>query len=100
MRTHRITLFAAAVVAVVALVASAQTVRPRLTIGTMPPEADAARILVYPAGGAEADAAMAEITATLAAHGCQLEVHRRAQADCSERTVIVVQSVQRVAAMP
>lgn len=39
--------------------------------------------------------AMVEINTSLFVHGCQLEVHRRAQADGTERTVIVVQRVER-----
>ena len=100
MKKPRITLIVLALLAVVTLAASGQTVRRHLPADTMPPQADAAHILVYPAGGPEADAAWTEINQTLAVHGCQLEVHRRAQADGTERTVVIVQAVTRTISMP
>ena len=68
--------------------------------GTQPPDADAAHVLVYASGAPEAALAAAEISDALARHGCQLEVHQRAQADGTWRTVVIVQTVTRVIAMP
>ena len=68
--------------------------------GTRPPDADAAHVLVYASGGPEADLAAAEISQSLLRHGCQLEVHQRAQADGTWRTVVIVQTVERLVAMP
>jgi MarR-like DNA-binding transcriptional regulator SgrR of sgrS sRNA len=103
MTKSRIILPAVAVLVVVAIAAVAGPLArwtPQPSSGTAPPESDAARVLVYPTGGPEADAAWSEISATLARHGCQLEVHRRAQADGTERTVIIIQAVQHVISMP
>ena len=68
--------------------------------GTQPPDADGAHVLVYASGGPEADLAAAEISQSLIRHGCQLEVHQRAQADGTWRTVVIVQTVARFVAMP
>ncbi len=95
MNWNRIAALITTLAVTVALAASAQTVRRHIDRDTVPPQADAAHVLVYPAGGPEADAAMVEINLSLANHGCQLEVHRRAQADGTERTVIIVQRVER-----
>ena len=74
--------------------------QPSVWTGTRPPDADAARVLVYASGGSEADLAAAEISQSLIRHGCQIEVHQRAQADGTWRTVVIVQAVERVIAMP
>ena len=78
-----------------------QSVRRHLPRATQPPDAEAARVLVYASGGPEADLAAAEISQSLIQHGCQLEVHQRAQADGTWRTVVIVQAVTtHVAPLP